>query len=42
MKAPIKHDRCIVTGIKVDDKNFSTLLQQNKDYKVNLKINHSV
>ena len=26
MKTPIEHDRCIVIGIKIDDKKFSALL----------------
>ena len=31
MKAPIEHDRCVVIGIKIYDKNLSTFSKISSD-----------
>lgn len=49
MKAPIEHDRYIVTGIKINNKHFSTLCKVSLDLRaimnmnqMKIKINHFV
>ena len=32
MKPPIEHDRCIIIGIKMDDKNISTFSEVSSDF----------
>ena len=33
MKAPIEHDRCIVSGVKTNDKSFSALSKVFSDVR---------